>query len=48
MHARIPLRRYGTPEELADVVAFLASPRASYVSGISVLVDGGLLDGALS
>jgi 3-oxoacyl-[acyl-carrier protein] reductase len=45
---RIPLGRYGSPEEFADVVAFLASPRASYVSGISVLVDGGMLSGLLS
>lgn len=48
MHAQIPLRRYGSPEELADVVAFLASKRASYVTGISVLVDGGLMSGVLS
>jgi 3-oxoacyl-[acyl-carrier protein] reductase len=48
MAARIPLGRYGSPEEFADVVTFLASERASYVSGISVLVDGGLLNGLLS
>jgi 3-oxoacyl-[acyl-carrier protein] reductase len=44
----IPLRRYGRPEELADVVTFLASERASYLSGITVLVDGGMLNGLLS
>jgi 3-oxoacyl-[acyl-carrier protein] reductase len=44
----IPLRRYGTPEEVGDVVAFLASERASYVTGVSVIVDGGLLNGLLS
>jgi 3-oxoacyl-[acyl-carrier protein] reductase len=41
--ARIPLRRYGTPEEYANVVVFLASSRASYVTGATVQVDGGLI-----
>jgi len=39
--ARIPLGRYGTPEEFANVVVFLASPRASYVTGSTIAVDGG-------
>lgn len=39
--ARIPGGRMGTPEEVAAVVTFLASPRASWVSGATVLVDGG-------
>lgn len=38
----IPLRRMGRPEEVADVVAFLASERASYITGSLVIVDGGL------
>jgi 3-oxoacyl-[acyl-carrier protein] reductase len=38
----IPLRRMGRPEEVADVVAFLASERARYITGSVVLVDGGL------
>lgn len=37
----IPLRRYGRPDELGDVAAFLLSPRASYISGTLVAVDGG-------
>jgi 3-oxoacyl-[acyl-carrier protein] reductase len=40
--ANIPIRRYGTPEEFAAVVAFLASPAASYVTGAFVSCDGGM------
>ena len=39
----IPLGRYGKPEEYADVIAFLASELASYVTGSTVRVDGGLI-----
>ena len=42
----IPVGRYGTPEEYADVVTFLASERASYVTGTLIRVDGGLIASA--
>jgi 3-oxoacyl-[acyl-carrier protein] reductase len=43
MELAIPLKRLGDPREVANVAAFLASDLASYVSGISLLVDGGLM-----
>jgi glucose 1-dehydrogenase len=38
----VPLARWGTPEEVAEVVLFLASDRAAYVTGSTYAVDGGL------
>ena len=38
--ARIPLGRMATPEEIANTVLFLASPRASYVTGVNITMDG--------
>ncbi len=40
--AMVPTRRIGTAQDIADAVLFLSSPRASYVSGAEILVDGGL------
>lgn len=41
-HGRLPLRRPGTPEEVAVAVSFLASPENTYVTGAVLAVDGGL------
>ncbi|MEU8775240.1 SDR family oxidoreductase [Streptomyces sp. NPDC048606] len=43
--ARIPLRRYGTPEEFGRTAAFLLSPAASYLTGVMLPVDGGARHG---
>ena len=43
--SQAPLGRVGQPEEFADVVVFLASERASYVTGVSIAVDGGIVKG---
>jgi 3-oxoacyl-[acyl-carrier protein] reductase len=43
--SRIPLRRYGAPEEFGRVAAFLMSPAASYLTGVMVPVDGGARHG---
>ncbi|WP_036382457.1 SDR family NAD(P)-dependent oxidoreductase [Muricauda sp. MAR_2010_75] len=42
MQNRIPLKRYGQPEEIAEVAAFLASDKASFITGAEYNVDGGL------
>ena len=42
----IPLGRYGRADEIGDVIAFLCSERASYLTGASIQVDGGIVKGA--
>ena len=39
--AKIPMLRIGEPEDLAALIAFLASQRASYMTGLAIQVDGG-------
>ena len=41
--ARIPLGHQGAPEQAAAIIAFLVSPQAGYVTGQTIVVDGGLL-----
>lgn len=45
--AEVPLRRLGDPQELANLVVFLASEAASYITGTTIQVDGGLVRGLL-
>ena len=45
MAAEVPLGRYGTPEEAADLIVFLGSERASYITGTTIQIDGGLVRG---
>jgi 3-oxoacyl-[acyl-carrier protein] reductase len=43
MQAAIPLNRFGTPEDVAQVCLFLASEEASYITGQTIVVDGGMV-----
>ena len=40
--ARIPSKRLGTPEDIAFATAFLVSPQASYITGVTLHVNGGM------
>ena len=42
MAEKVPMKRFGQPEEVAATVAFLASQDASYITGVEINVDGGL------
>jgi 3-oxoacyl-[acyl-carrier protein] reductase len=43
--SQVPLQRLGRPEEFANLLVFLASERASYITGVSIAVDGGIVKG---
>jgi len=42
MQQRVPLKRFGQPEDIAELVAFLASDRASFITGAEYNIDGGI------
>jgi 3-oxoacyl-[acyl-carrier protein] reductase len=41
LQTKVPMKRFGTPQEIADVVTFLSSARASFITGSVIVVDGG-------
>lgn len=43
--ARQPIKRLGTPAEIAEAIVFLASPLSSFMTGSSLVVDGGIVAG---
>jgi len=43
---QIPLKRFGTPTDVVDAVAFLTSPQASWITGVTLVIDGGQTLGA--
>ncbi len=42
LEKKIPMQRYGQPEEIAELISFLISPAAAYITGTEIIIDGGL------
>jgi 3-oxoacyl-[acyl-carrier protein] reductase len=45
LESKVPLKRFGRPEEIADLACFLVSPRAAFITGTVIIADGGQLAG---
>ena len=43
LSAMVPMNRFGKPEEVAELVGFLVSPRANYLTGTEFVIDGGTI-----
>ena len=41
LQTKVPMKRFGTPQEIADAATFLCSARASFITGSVIVVDGG-------
>ena len=42
VQTKVPMKRFGKPEEIASTVLFLATPESSYITGVDINVDGGM------
>ena len=47
IHEKVPMKSFGKPEDIANAVAFLCSERAKFITGTTLVVDGGQTSGLL-